>query len=176
LTPNALNAAEVKSLYEQHGSALAAYGCCCGLDFAAAEDAVQQVFLKLLEGRVSMPEQPLAYLYRAVRNTSLNRRRDFRHEVEMPADETWLVGPGCSREEILAVQVALRDLPGEQRETVFLKVWGGMTLQEIAGVLEIPMNTAASRYRYALDKLRERLQPGQNAGGNYAGRNYAGPR
>jgi RNA polymerase sigma-70 factor (ECF subfamily) len=176
LTPNSLKAAEVKSLYAQHGSALAAYGCCCGLDFAAAEDVVQQVFLKLLQGRTTTPENPLAYLYRAVRNASFNRRRDLRREVEMPADETWLVGHGHSREEILAVQAAVRDLPEEQRETVFLKVWGGMTLQEIAGVLEIPMNTAASRYRYALEKLRERLQPVRSAGGNYAGRNYAGPR
>jgi RNA polymerase sigma-70 factor, ECF subfamily len=170
LIPNSLKSAGVQSLYEQHGRALAAYGCCCGLDFAAAEDVVQQVFLKLLEARTPMPENPLAYLYRAVRNTSLNRRRDFRHEVEMPADETWLVGHDRSREEVLAVQAALRDLPEEQRETVFLKVWGGMTLQEIAGVLEIPMNTAASRYRYALDKLRERLQPVRSARGEYAGR------
>jgi RNA polymerase sigma-70 factor, ECF subfamily len=170
LIPNSLKSAEVQSLYEQHGAALAAYGSCCGLDFAAAEDVVQQVFLKLLEGRTPMPEKPLAYLYRAARNTSLNRRRDFRHEVEMPADETWLVGHDRSREEVLAVQAALRDLPEEQRETVFLKVWGGMTLQEIAGVLEIPMNTVASRYRYALDKLRERLQPVRSAGGEYAGR------
>jgi RNA polymerase sigma-70 factor (ECF subfamily) len=169
LTSDALKTAEVKALYEKHGSALAAYGCCCGLDFAAAEDVVQQVFLKLLEGRVSTPEKPLAYLYRAVRNASFNRRRDFRREVELPADEAWLVGGDGRREEALAVQAGLLDLPEEQRETVFLKVWGGMTSQEIAGVLEIPMNTVASRYRYALDKLRERLQPVRNAGGEYAG-------
>jgi RNA polymerase sigma-70 factor, ECF subfamily len=173
LTPDALKTAEVKALYEEHGAALAAYGCCRGLDFAAAEDMVQQVFLKLLEGRVAIPEKPLAYLYRAVRNTSFNRRRDFRREVELPADEAWLVGGDGRREEALAVQEALGDLPEEQRETVFLKVWGGMTLQEIAGVLEVPMNTVASRYRYALDKLRERLQPERNAGGEYAGRESA---
>jgi DNA-directed RNA polymerase specialized sigma24 family protein len=37
-------------LYEKHGAALAAYACCCGLDFASAEDVVQQVLLKLLRG------------------------------------------------------------------------------------------------------------------------------
>jgi RNA polymerase sigma-70 factor (ECF subfamily) len=169
LTPNPLNAAEVKLLYEEYGPALAAYGCCCGLDFAAADDVVQQVFLKLLEGRVAMPEKPLAYLYRAVRNTSLNRRRDFRHEVEIHEEDSWLVKQDGNPEEALAVQAALGDLPEEQRETVFLRVWSGMTLQEIAVVLEIPMNTVASRYRYALDKLRERLQPARNARGEYAG-------
>jgi len=159
LTPNALKTVEVKALYEKHGAALAAYGCCCGLDFASAEDVVQQVFLKLLEGNLSSVQTPLAYLYRSVRNASLNLRRNFRREAEMPAEEAWLVGSDGPREEALAVQAALVDLPDEQRETVFLKVWAGMTLQEIAGVLEVPMNTVASRYRYALEKLRERLQP-----------------
>jgi RNA polymerase sigma-70 factor, ECF subfamily len=158
LTANALKAADVKVLYEKHGAALAAYGCCCGLDFAAAEDVVQQVFLKLLEGRTPSLDTPVAYLYRAVRNTSYNLRRDFRREVEMD-ENAWLVGGEGRREEAWAVQAALRDLPEEQRETVFLKVWAGMTLQEIAVVLEVPMNTVASRYRYALGKLRERLRP-----------------
>lgn len=158
MIPKPLKAAEVKVLYEKHGSPLAAYACCCGLDFAAAEDVVQQVFLKLLEGRSSSVDAPAAYLYRAVRNASFNLRRDFRREVEMPED-AWLVGGDGRLGEALAVQAALLDLPEEQRETVFLKVWAGMTLQEIAGVLEVPMNTVASRYRYALDKLRERLAP-----------------
>jgi len=40
-----------------------------------------------------------------------------------------------------------------------LKLWGEMTFEEIAAALDIPPNTAASRYRYALDKLRGRLRP-----------------
>lgn len=120
---------------------------------------MQQLFLKLMEAKVSMPEEPLAYLYRAVRNTSFNLRRSTRREVEMNETENWLVEPEGRAEEALSVQAALRDIPQEQREAVFLKVWGGMTLQEISEVLEIPMNTVASRYRYALEKLREKLQP-----------------
>jgi hypothetical protein len=63
-----LKTAEVKSLYEKHGSALVAYVCCCGVDFASAEDVVQQLFLKLLQGHTPKPQTPLAYLYRAVLN------------------------------------------------------------------------------------------------------------
>ena len=40
-----------------------------------------------------------------------------------------------------------------------LKLWDGLTFEQIAAALDIPPNTAASRYRYALDKLRERLRP-----------------
>ena len=49
--------------------------------------------------------------------------------------------------------------PAEQRAVIQLKLWGGETFEQIAEMLGIPQNTAASRYRYALDKLRERLRP-----------------
>ncbi len=153
------HSAQIKSLYEKHGSALAAYVCCGGLDFPSAEDVVQQVFLKLLQAKVSMPQAPVPYLYRAVRNAALNYRRNSGCETSLPNDEQWLVVTDGRPDELLAVQGALRELPEEQRETVFLKIWGGMTLREIGELLEIPTNTAASRYRYALDKLRERLKP-----------------
>jgi RNA polymerase sigma-70 factor (ECF subfamily) len=42
---------------------------------------------------------------------------------------------------------------------VHLKLWDGLTFEQIAVALDIPLNTAASRYRYGLDKLRERLRP-----------------
>ena len=42
---------------------------------------------------------------------------------------------------------------------VHLKLWEGLTFEEIAAALDISPNTAASRYRYGLDKLRDRLRP-----------------
>ena len=153
-----LTAEEVKSLYERHGPALAAYACCCGLDFASAEDVVQRVFLKILRTDQPAPQQPLAYAYRAVRNATINLRRDRKRETDLPENEPWLVHAGGKPEETLAIQRALRELPTEQQETVFLRIWSGMTLQEIADATETPLNTVASRYRYALEKLRERLK------------------
>jgi RNA polymerase sigma-70 factor, ECF subfamily len=154
-----LTAVQVKELYEKHAGALAAWACSCGLDFASAEDAVQQVFLNLLRGKTSVPRIPIAYLYRAVRNASFNLRRNRRHEAEPAEQEQWFVRDRGTTEEVLALQTALSELPEEQREVVFLRMWSGLTLQEIADTTEIPMNTAASRYRYALEKLRERLKP-----------------
>jgi DNA-directed RNA polymerase specialized sigma24 family protein len=118
-----ISAASLTALYEKHGSTLAAY-LCCGVEFASAEDAVQQLFLKLMRSKVSMPEEPLAYLYRAVRNTSFNLRRSTRREVELNETENWLMEPEGRAEEALSVQAALRDIPQEQRKTVFLKIWG----------------------------------------------------
>lgn len=147
----------VKSLYEKHGAALAAYARCSGLDFASAEDVVQQVFLKLLRGHAVTTQVPLAYLYRAVRNAGLNHRRDRRRETELPETEMWFLHAKADPAEVIALQNALRELSEDQRETVFLRVWSGMTLQEVAEATETPLNTVASRYRYALEKLREQL-------------------
>jgi len=58
-----------------------------------------------------------------------------------------------------ALAEALAELPEDQRAVVHLKLWDGLTFEQIAGALEIPLNTAASRYRYGLDKLRGRLRP-----------------
>jgi RNA polymerase sigma-70 factor (ECF subfamily) len=57
------------------------------------------------------------------------------------------------------VSEALGDLPPEQRAVIHLKLWEELTFEQIAEALDIPPNTAASRYRYGLDKLRERLRP-----------------
>ncbi|MEI8197916.1 MAG: sigma-70 family RNA polymerase sigma factor, partial [Phycisphaerae bacterium] len=52
---------------------------------------------------------------------------------------------------------ALRRLPPEQREVIQLKFYEQLTFAQIADILGIPPNTAASRYRYALAHLRELL-------------------
>jgi RNA polymerase sigma-70 factor, ECF subfamily len=155
-------------LYEKHGAALAAYARCCGLDFASAEDVVQQVFLKLLRGNAVSVQAQLAYLFRAVHNTALNQRRDRLREAALAENEVWFTHPTADHPEVLSLQNALRELPEEQRETVFLRIWSGMTLQEIADATDTPLNTVASRYRYALDKLREHLRkkPGKVGASN----------
>jgi RNA polymerase sigma-70 factor (ECF subfamily) len=145
-------------LYEEHGAALAAYACCCGLDFALAEDAVQQVFLKLLRDTARPDVCPIGYLYRAVRNAALNQRRHVRREVRFPENEFCFTHAIADQAEVISLQKALAELPEDQRETVFLKIWSGMTLDEIAEATDTPLNTVASRYRYALEKLRARLQ------------------
>ena len=58
-----------------------------------------------------------------------------------------------------SVAAALAELPEEQRAVVHLKIWEDLTFAEIAEALGISANTAASRYRYALDKLEGLLRP-----------------
>jgi RNA polymerase sigma-70 factor (ECF subfamily) len=73
--------------------------------------------------------------------------------------EAWLNHRAGDRDAALALQEAMRALPEEQMEIVVMRIWGGMTLEEAAETIGVPLNTAASRYRYALAKLREQLKP-----------------
>ena len=50
-------------------------------------------------------------------------------------------------------------LPDEQRTIIQLKLWDGLTFEESAEAQGVPLNTAASRYRYGLEKLRTLLRP-----------------
>ena len=73
-----------------------------------------------------------------------------------------LDGPPCwfdsgvdERERNLLIQRAMNNLPEIYRNVITLKVWSGLTFAEISEALEIPANTAASRYRYGLIELRK---------------------
>jgi RNA polymerase sigma-70 factor, ECF subfamily len=158
-----LSGEDVRLFYDRHGPALLAYACSFVADAAMAEDVVHQVFVKLLQGRTAMPDSPVAYLYRAVRNTALNARRNGVRDAPLDDARPWLVHRGGDREAALALQAALIELPDEQREVVVMRIWSGMTLDEVAAAAGVSLNTAASRYRYALRKLRERLQPYEKA-------------
>jgi RNA polymerase sigma-70 factor (ECF subfamily) len=136
-----------------------AYACSFVTDAASAEDVVHQVFLRLLSAEIEMPDVPVAYVYRAVRNAALNARRNGQRDAPLDSNSSIFERRDGNREAALALQRALAELPEEQREVVVMRVWSGMTLEEVAAASGAPLNTVASRYRYALEKLREKLRP-----------------
>ena len=145
---------EVRRLYEIHGRGLLAYACALLHDPSEAEDVLHQVFLHLLrDGATEISSA--GYLFRAVRNRVLNHLRGRSREVALDGEAQWLDGPSGSTEIALALQSALRTLPEEQREVIVLRVWGQLTFDEVARVVGVSPNTAASRYRYGLAKLSE---------------------
>ena len=154
-----LGQGDIQRLYDEHGPALLAYARSIVRDRFTAEDLLHQVFLRLLQNGATVPTSPKACLAKAVRNAALNRRRNQRREVVLGNMEPWFESPAALRDASLALESALQRLPGNQREAVALHVWGEMTFAEMATVLSIPLNTAASRYRYGLAKLREQLGP-----------------
>jgi len=147
---------QVRSLYEKHSGSLFAYACSFSNSFAAAEDCVHQVFVRLLRGDLQIPDSPVPYLFRAVRNAVLNQNRNRGREVDL--DDLWLETTAGTTYAGLELQSTLQELPSEQREVIILHIWGQLSFEEIGDALEISSNTAASRYRYGLKKLREQFQ------------------
>jgi len=148
------------ALYDEHGARLYRYAVLLLADAAAAEDALQESFCRLARMLPKKPEVlTLAYATTVVRNecyTLLRKRR------RAPASQAPLLEPASpesSEEERVMLEQLLKGLPPEQREVVFLKVFEGMTFQEIADLCGTSINTAASRYRYALGTLRRVLEP-----------------
>ena len=147
----------LRRLYEEHGRGLIAYACAFVSGFAAAEDILHQVFERLLRNGTELEEPPAPYLYRAVRNASLNYVRDRSRDAEWNGE--WLERPAGMGDDALVLQSALRELPEEQREIIVLRVWAQMSFDEAAATVGISPKTAASRYRYGLEKLRAQFNP-----------------
>ena len=106
------------------------------------------------------------FLLRLARNLAVDtiRRADVRRRARdrMAAEPAALFSIAADPDVRLfreALERALALLPPEQRGVVQLKLWEGLTFEQIAAVFSIPPNTAASRYRYGLDKLRDELRP-----------------
>jgi RNA polymerase sigma-70 factor (ECF subfamily) len=156
--------AEWQSWVEDHASRFLLYARQRARSEADAQDLVQEAVVEALRRQDNGKPPPAALVFATIhrRAIDLARREDRRTERERVAgdleDEMWFDPSVEDRELGRWVQQAMSRLPEIYREVVTLKVWGGLTFAEIAETLEIPANTAASRYRYGLEELRKRTK------------------
>lgn len=147
-----------RELYGEMSSKLLVYGRALGLGHAEAEDVLQETFVALLK-LSQAPRQPEFYLLRAYRNKAFTWKRTvmrrFRREEQA---EGWFEASEVDDENETIAQRELKKLPAPQREVIALKIWQGMTFDEIGRLLAISPNTAAARYRYGLQKLKKRME------------------
>jgi RNA polymerase sigma-70 factor (ECF subfamily) len=159
---------DLQRLYDEHAQALFAFLLNFTRDENDTRDLLQDIFIKLARQpellRTARDER--AFLIRLAHNAAIDqiRRRGTREKQhERSALEPLAVFATTSNPDEAsfrtALDAALAELPAEQRAVVHFKLWEGLTFDQIAEALDIPQNTAASRYRYGLDKLRERLRP-----------------
>jgi len=146
--------------FDAHAAAMVLYAR-QWLDAGRGEDVVQDVFVRLMTRRVS-PANVRAWLFRCVRNAALNelrrrRRRQARHERFGAERPGWFVSSPGELIDAAAVQAAVADLPDKQREPIVLRIWGGLSLREVAEVTGDPVSTVFSRYRAGLAAIRKRM-------------------
>jgi RNA polymerase sigma-70 factor, ECF subfamily len=148
----------IETLYRQHGSALLLFASAITGERSRAQDTVHQVFLKLIEnGNLRHAENEKAYLFACVRNAALNDMKARQHDVALDDEPAWFAPPNQDDAEELNLRRALCALPDDQRQVTILHLWGELTFSQIADLLSISSNTVASRYRYAIDKLRKAM-------------------
>ena len=131
------------------------------LDAGLAQDVVQGALVSLLSQR-SCPDDPLAWMYVAVRNGAIDalrsaerRRRRERSVVEQ--SNGWFEpspGAGLDAE---AARLAVERLPRELREIVVLRIWGELGFAQIARITQVSVGTAHQRYTEAMEQLRQVL-------------------
>ena len=155
-------------LYDEHAQALYSFLLNFTRSEADTHDLLQELFLKLAHrpGQLDGIGNTRAFLLRLAHNLAIDmiRRRGARDKAhdQLGANSIDLFAPSVDLDESRfrnALNTALEHLPAEQRAIVHLKLWEGSTFEQIAELLSISPNTAASRYRYGLDKLRELLRP-----------------
>ncbi len=155
-------------LYDRLGGRLLAAARLLTGNDHEAEDAVQDLFVALARGRdrLGAVSDLEGYMFTALRHTVFRRRRQAtarRATLDRLRERTAegsgphgpVAGPAPAPDDELAAAVAA--LPQDQRAVVLLKTDGGLSLAEIAATLGVSVNTAASRWRYALEKLRTAL-------------------
>jgi RNA polymerase sigma-70 factor (ECF subfamily) len=161
-------ATDIERLYDDHAQPLFAFLLNFTRDESDTRDLLQEIFIKLArdEKLLDGVREERAFLIRLAHNAAIDlmRRRGARDKTKenVAAEQNSLFAPASDPDEKVfrdELAVALGELPEEQRAVVHLKLWEGLTFEAIAGALEISPNTAASRYRYGLDKLRGRLRP-----------------
>lgn len=157
-----------ESLYKRHKDAVYAYAWSLAGELAEAEDLVHDVFLAVatkLEG-LDLSNSLRPYLIHAVKRRYIDRRRSvlasFRRLMARPA-------PEASREvsetvaarlgdDAAVIRAAVDRLPESQAEVVRMRIWAEMSAEEIGRALGIPAETARTRWKTAIERLRAVLE------------------
>ncbi|MGH9805186.1 MAG: RNA polymerase sigma factor [Candidatus Acidiferrales bacterium] len=142
-------------------------------DPGRAEEITQDVFLALVQRRngYHVSASFRTYLYRIALNRIASEYRKKKESDPLPEEVP--AASGGDPAVVQQVREALAQLEPEQREIVLLREYQGLSYEEIAAVLSIPVGTVRSRLFRAKMALRELLAPGPAPGSRAAGREGA---
>ena len=153
LTPD-----QIVSLIDRWGGPLTAWlrGRC-----SSPEDVVQETFCRLVQQR-AVPERIAPWLFRVAGNLAREearrgKRQSLRERLVAASERRdHNAGESLERDE---VRCAVHALPVELREVIIARLWGELTLSEIADALGTSVSTVHRRYEEGLTSLRQSLEP-----------------
>ena len=135
---------------------------CCGRNPAEAEEVLQTVYLKILQGKaIYRGESKLqTWLFAVIRKTAISERRKqwLRTLISLPVTTSEDLGSEFERSEMQQrFQQALAQLPARQRETLHLVFYQDLSLSEAAEVMNISVGSARRHYERGKKRLRATL-------------------
>ena len=154
---------EVERLYDEHAEGIYRFLLALVRHREDARDLVQDVFVRVArsEGVMDGVADHRAFLFRIARNAAFDRARRIAVRRRARASAETSPFARSPDPDVRAfrdgVAAALAELPDAQRSVVYLKLWENMTFERIADICAISTNTAASRYRYGVEKLQALL-------------------
>jgi len=148
----------LRRLIDAHGAALTLYArqwC------RAPDDALQEALIDLLRQR-PVPERPAAWLFKTVRRRAMNLARGERRRVEHHREagrqrEAWFVDDVDEAIDGETLERLIERLPPLEREIVVARIWGGLSFERIAELVETSSSSAHRRYRRALAMLGDMM-------------------
>lgn len=130
-----------------------------------AEDVLQEAMVRAWRRRSEFGRVEPAHVFNQIRRLAIDyyRREDRRKLREQAyknsSEETDRICSYFEESESSAIlQACLNGLPKDQEEVLVLKIWAEMTFEEIGKILCVSPNTAASRYRYGLKRLKALME------------------
>ena len=159
--------AELKNL---HGASFGWALSCCRRDRAEAEEVLQIVYLKILEGKARYRGESnlKTWLFAVIRNTAISeRRKSLRRLLKSIAGSNPTTGSSFAAEPAAALerseaqkqfQRALKCLPARQREALHLVFYEDLSLRETADVMGVSIGSARQHYERGKKRLRESLE------------------
>lgn len=149
----------IQNFYERHQHELYIYALSILGAADHAEDAVHNAFARILRKRKT-PKELRPYVFRCVRNAAIDELRfaSRRNGTAILFDTADPAIHPKSSMTAMEIEELLLALSQDERETIILKIYGGMTFKEIASTRRTSQNTAASWYRRGLAKLRATLE------------------
>jgi len=154
-------------IYEKYRAPLLKVATALLNDRSSTEDVLHDVFVDFAQtvGRFQLRGSLKGYLSICVANRARDRNRTMQRRVAVSIDDIGIHPTGSDSPERLVMtrelagrlDAAMGLLPEEQREILVLHLQSKLPFREIARLREISINTAMSRYRYGLEKIRSAL-------------------
>lgn len=154
-------------IYEKYKDDLLKLAVALLNDVSSAEDVVNDAFVSFTQsiGEIRLRGNLKSFLATCVVNHARSVYRARERKKTIGIDQAEQVKSDSDRpeqsaifnEEYQQLKDAMAELPCDQREVVILHLQNGMRFRHIAGLQNVSINTAKSRYRYGLDKLRTLL-------------------